>query len=332
MLIQNTLTGDSPSHTGLKSHQLRTGLGTDIVSGPEARLAVVAGPSVAAAYPARNPERRPEAPRKTAVAAEKVIQSFNTWAFKREQPTNLPLMSKIISGAVERAEPVSFVLYWGKGPRCTIAAPDLACLDYLAKFAHRVGDAHKHGASIKLIFTDTHATLNGHSPESMQRYFTMIEAEARKRNFDVCYLGDLAAAETAQNASAPSDVTVPADMGPKLAASAKKWFHGDGTAEEAALKYYAMNMGEKRAVEFAFPNSIFITFNGSDFRDLFPDNLPIFYMYSLRRGTGVKPWFMAGETPSCVDPARGSNASNEKFEGSETSCSAFSGGHSDGQL
>ena len=35
-----------------------------------------------------------------------------------------------------------------------------------------------------------------------------------------------------------------------------------------------------------------MTFNGSDVRDLFPSNMPIFYMYSLKRGTAEKPWFL----------------------------------------
>jgi hypothetical protein len=57
-----------------------------------------------------------------------------------------------------------------------------------------------------------------------------------------------------------------------------------------------MNMAEKRAVEFAFPHSIFITFNGSELRRLLPEGLPIFFMYSLRRGFSTKPWFLSGET------------------------------------
>jgi hypothetical protein len=40
-----------------------------------------------------------------------------------------------------------------------------------------------------------------------------------------------------------------------------------------------------------FPHSIFITFNGGKLRCLFPTRLPIFYMYSLRRGVSIKPWF-----------------------------------------
>ena len=47
--------------------------------------------------------------------------------------------------------------------------------------------------------------------------------------------------------------------------------------------------------ELAFPNAVFITFNGSEFRCLFPDRMPIFYMYSLKRGVAVKPWFLPDE-------------------------------------
>ena len=54
---------------------------------------------------------------------------------------------------------------------------------------------------------------------------------------------------------------------------------------------------DRRAVELAFPTSIFMTFNGSKARWLFPEHMPIFYMYSLRRGFSVKPWFLpAAET------------------------------------
>jgi hypothetical protein len=60
---------------------------------------------------------------------------------------------------------------------------------------------------------------------------------------------------------------------------------------------------EKRAVEIAFPHSIFITFNGSRLRALFPKHLPIFYMYSLRRGVSVKPWFLPADAVRCEGPS-----------------------------
>ena len=82
----------------------------------------------------------------------------------------------------------------------------------------------------------------------------------------------------------------------KLSDCAAKWYRGEGSANQGATEYYRLNMIEKRAVEFAFPRAVFVTFNGSEFRCLFPDNMPIFYMYSLKRGVAVKPWFMPDET------------------------------------
>ena len=80
----------------------------------------------------------------------------------------------------------------------------------------------------------------------------------------------------------------------RLVGSAERWYRGDGHPIDGARKYYQMNMIERRAIEHFFPTSIFVTFNGSDQRDLFPEALPIFYMYSLRRGTSIKPWFLFG--------------------------------------
>ena len=99
-----------------------------------------------------------------------------------------------------------------------------------------------------------------------------------------------------------ADEQIPDEMLEKLGACAAKWFRGEGTVEEGAARYLQMNMIEKRSVQFAFPRSIFVTFNGSEFRSLFPDRMPIFYMYSLRRGTSVKPWFLPTPQEPVLEP------------------------------
>ena len=78
-----------------------------------------------------------------------------------------------------------------------------------------------------------------------------------------------------------------------LEACAEKWYRGEGQAADGAAAYFAMNMREKRAVQDCYPEAIFITFNSSSLRILFPDGMPIFYMYSLRKGCAVKPWFIS---------------------------------------
>jgi hypothetical protein len=227
------------------------------------------------------------------------LKSFNTWAFKREQPSCPHLLLKAVTDAVAAHRPLPFVLYWGKGPRAHVDAPDIACLDYLATFADRIGKAHAQGATIKLIFTDTHARLNGHTEQSTASYFDAIDGAARERGFESCWLGQITEAyRCAVNVT--DDERPSAAMQASLAMCAAKWYRGAGTADQGALAYYRANMIEKRAVELAFPDAIFITFNGGDFRELLPTNLPIFHMYSLRRGVAVKPWFLPAGAPEAA--------------------------------
>jgi hypothetical protein len=250
-----------------------------------------AGPNVSRLTPKRSINSGlPEAAKRPAIEAETILKSFNSRAFRREQPSDPQRMLQIISDAAAAQRPLPFVLYWGKGPRSAIAQPDIECLDFLAGFAGRVREGYARGATIKLILTDTHAELNGHPPAGIRGYFGDIEAGALMRGFDTCWLGELTRAAAAN--VGPIDYDMPKDMEERLAASAKKWFRGEGTAEDGARKYYRINMLELRAVELAFPGSIFITYNSPDFRSLCPARLPAFYMYTLRRGYRIKPWFL----------------------------------------
>lgn len=220
----------------------------------------------------------------------RIVRSFNTWAFKREQPSDPALLAQFVGRAVMRRQPVSFVLYWGKGPRTAIEHYDAQCLDYLASMAERVRSTYAMGAAVSLVLTDTHAAHNGHPAHAITAYYTAIEAEAARRGFDCYLLSELT--EAAGRGLAVDNAEPSPEMLQYLARSAERWYRGDGTAIDGARSYYALNMLEKRVVEHFFPASIFVTFNGRECRALFPDRLPIFYMYSLKRGTSVKPWFL----------------------------------------
>ena len=229
---------------------------------------------------------------KTEKLTENALKSFNSWSFKREQPDAIDLMRKRVGARVADAQPVSFVLYWGKGPRDVLADPDLQCLRFLSTMAQRIKDAHAPGAAIKLIFTDTHAELNGHSRQAALGYFDSVLNRATEFGFAGCLLGDLVAEATRTPGFAVSEQEPETDVLEKLHACARKWYGGEDSLQ-GAKTYYQANMVEKLAVELAFPDSIFVTFNGSEFRSLFPARMPIFYMYSTKRGCAVKPWFVA---------------------------------------
>jgi hypothetical protein len=248
-----------------------------------------------AAGPVREAKRSPS----PNALAEKVVSAFNTWAFKREQPSDLSAMTQVVADAIGRGEPVGFVLYWGKGRRCFSGEPEAQTLDYLVRLGERIKSVYAPGASFTLILTDTHAGLNGHLPVCIDQYYASVEVQLGQGGFSICRLSRLVAGLDEEDM--PAD-EVCLETVRKLQGSAEKWYRGDGSAEDGALHYYRLNMVERRAVERAFPRSIFITFNGSELRRLFPQRLPIFYMYSLRRGVGVKPWFLAADVPACTHP------------------------------
>ncbi len=60
--------------------------------------------------------------------AEKVLRAFNTWSFKREQPSDPQLMLRFITDAIATQAAIPFVLYWGKGPRHETGAYEIQCL------------------------------------------------------------------------------------------------------------------------------------------------------------------------------------------------------------
>jgi len=233
--------------------------------------------------------------REVRTIAEKVLRGFNTWAFKREQPSDPQLMLRLIEGAVAKGEPIEFVLYWGKGPRHRSCALEDQCLDFLLALTSRVAAIYKPGTAVSLILTDTHAELNGHISDDIRRYFQDVTAAAKRRGFETYWLGPLVKAAGVVATAAPLDDSVSEMMLTSLIGSAQKWYRGSGTARDGALTYLRMNLIEQRVIERAFPRSIFITFNGSELRGLFPRQLPIFYMYSLRRGVSVKPWFLPSD-------------------------------------
>jgi hypothetical protein len=220
------------------------------------------------------------------------MRSFNVRSLRRERPDNPELMRHIISEAISVDAPLSFVSYWGKGPRSRLARPDIQCLDLLAAMVSRIRRVYPPGATIRLVFTDTHAELNGHSPESIRSYFGDVEAAARKHGFEACLLTDVLWTAELLGGLRHQTPVLTDDLLLRLVAFATKWYRGGGTPEDGARNYYRLNMMEKQAVELAFPRSIFITFNSSDVRTLLPERLPIFFMYSIKRGVSNKPWFL----------------------------------------
>jgi len=254
-----------------------------------------------------------------AVTPEQILRAFSTRAFKREKPDKPELMLRLIAEAHARQAPISFVQYWGKGLRPTLAAPEFTSLDFLDSMMSRVVEIYEPGADFTLVFTDTHAALNGHPQASIHSYFQDLVLATRGRRFKTCLLSNLVDAIGLRPDEMPERQVPPPDLMAELRTSAAKWFKGEGSADKGAISYFQANMLERKVMERAFPRSIFVTFNGSRLKCLFPDGLPIFYMFSLRHGISDKPWFLppdfTGRQPRLNEPSAPSRSAAQSRDG-----------------
>jgi hypothetical protein len=156
----------------------------------------------------------------------------------------------------------------------------------------RIRACYAPGTEFVLVFTDTHARLNGHAEVDMNNYFADVGEAAARLGFSTCRLSHLIA-EFDPHGRHVFDGDLRLDpIFDKLLKCAAKWYRGGDCPEGGAEQYFRMNLQEKRVIEIAFPDGVFVTFNGSDFRTLFPETLPVFFMYSIKRGCSIKPWFM----------------------------------------
>ena len=142
-----------------------------------------------------------------------------------------------------------------------------------------------------MLMTDSHARLNLYAETDIDSYFASMAKTAAQFGFSCRHLSDVTTSAQAILNDEPLERPTP-QLIASLSQSAAKWYRGPDTAAVAAVRYFALNMIERRAVAHSFPDTIFITFNNSQFLDLFPRELPVFYMYSIKKGVAVKPGFI----------------------------------------
>ncbi len=226
--------------------------------------------------------------------ARKIIKSINTWSLKREQMHLMDEAVRMVCGFVKNNQPIRFVMYWGKGRRESVSLPEQKALIFLREFCEKIQREYVPGSVITFVYTDTHAVLNGHDSVSIMAYLDSLRDLVRAQSYPV----DIVLMSSLQkfNIKTLSDVARNACIDKRLlkllVRSSEK--HNSVILDNVfgAKLYFTVNQMEKIKIQEAFQNHIFLTYNSSVYNSLLPDKLPIFYMYSLNKGTSVKPWFV----------------------------------------
>lgn len=222
---------------------------------------------------------------------EKIIESFDTWKFKREQPFNYEKLKQVVQATVDSSKPIKFVTYWGKGNKDKAGEPEKQTLNFLQEFFGRIKTIYPTGVELLILLTDTHAELNGHSQESTKTYFDSVKDLAQNYEFKTAYLSELVSYDKDRLLPLVESLNIGDGLFEILLNSAQKHYTVSDDYSLAAKLYYLQNQLERKRIDDDYPDYIFLTFNGSKLNDLFPKNLPIFYMYSTKKGHSAKPWF-----------------------------------------
>lgn len=218
---------------------------------------------------------------------KEIIRGFNTWKFKREQPNTEEKLFNNILNQITNKKPIRFIMYWGKGEKNIANESDILALEYLKELFKPI----KEGIKIIFIFTDTHAELNGYSKNEIKKYYDSVDTLIKKYDIDSLYLSKLVEYNEKDLLDKVDDLEIDSDLLEILENSSRKHNKRLSDHNLSAKLYYLQNQIEKKTLEENFSNSIFLTYNGSSMDSIFPTKLPIFYMYSIKRGTSTKPWF-----------------------------------------
>jgi asparagine synthase (glutamine-hydrolysing) len=225
--------------------------------------------------------------------AQKILESFNTWKFKKEQPNTSDKIMLSILQSIRKKEPIKFVMYWGKGDRDTISEIDLMAIERLLDFRTMIEKEYTKGTELTFIFTDNHARLNGYGTEGTDAYFNSVRSEAEKHGIKNILLSELVEYNEENISKDVESVEINDELLNNLVKSSERHYRNSENNHLVGAKiYYLQNQLERKAVEQKFNDNIFLTYNGNEVDGILPTKLPIFYMYSYKKGSSEKPWFM----------------------------------------
>jgi asparagine synthase (glutamine-hydrolysing) len=225
--------------------------------------------------------------------AQKVLDSFNTWKFKKEQPNTEEKLIESILQNIRKKQPIKFVMYWGKGDREYVSDIDLMAIERLLDFKSFIKKEYPKGVELTFIFTDNHAKLNGYSSEGATAYFNSVRKEVEKHGIKNILLSELVEYNEDKISKDADNVLINDDLLNNLVKSSERHYkHPENNYLVGAKIYYLQNQFERKAVEQKFGDNIFLTYNGNEVDGILPTKLPVFYMYSYRKGFSEKPWFM----------------------------------------
>ncbi len=220
--------------------------------------------------------------------------------YRRAQPSDPAALQQIIHKSAINGQPINLLTYWGCGKRDSIADVDKAALLKLKEMLENASLLEEVPCRLTIMLNDMHSTVNCVPIEHYQCYYGQIAEYARSLGFNVVYQSeiwqacelDIDKVLASVNDTPFIDIwnTLDAEMCNKLIDQAHKHFRAE-PKEQGARNYLAACLVEAEAFANYYQDTIFISYNGPDF-DICLPNMPKLYIFSYKKGSTEKPWFL----------------------------------------
>jgi len=214
--------------------------------------------------------------------------------FARNPRTLTPALESAVMNCVESNGPLKLLLLWGKGHKDLPDRAETQACQFLLKFRERLTRAWPQAFHLKVLFTDTHAMINGYSSSTIRSYFGATQEVLAPLTTDWGWLSTLwwHAGITYQDvkAAAATDNRDWADLEESLHLTDRAARYGLSPDHVTCAKTYvaARNL-ENAIIRREYPDWIYLTSDSVEMLPLLPD-MPILHLYSRQRGWCEKPW------------------------------------------
>ena len=227
--------------------------------------------------------------------AEQILDSIHIKKYMAEKPYKEEQIKKLIVEKIKNKEPVNIVGYWGVEKEKSGQA-EISAFNNLKEIKNEIKKYYEK-CEIVLILTDIHGKANEIKDATIKNYYNQIKKLSKKHGFKTILLSKI----WKENHYTLEDVKNELEEKPKiwwqhfslkkeLLASAKK--HHYGKNKELGAKLYALiSKYDADFVAEKFRDSIFFTYNSSDWQNILPD-IPTFYLWSIEKGKHIKPWHL----------------------------------------
>lgn len=214
---------------------------------------------------------------------------------------------------------IRFVKYWGLSSKKFIDKFDLDAIIFLFGFLRSVEKKYKMDVHLTLVFTDTHAILNGYNPEIYNSYIKDIRHAMNCFNYSHVLMSEVLMPYIKQHnlndlnglisfiINESKQRQIPEYLSGRisfnrLTDSASKYSErylnknefddfGFDSSEQSAYAYILLNQTEKTYIEKVFFQSVFLTYTSDEEKEFIIPELPNLQIYSYRSGMRGRPWF-----------------------------------------